>query len=202
MATVPVYRGPVTKGKELAKKRRKAMLDYNAIIVTKPGKKYGTVKPYSHYNDPIDTSPGRPAGNSRVWGDASIEVQKRVIDSLIAKARGKGLMIREIAHVLAIARVESGFNPDAAAGTTSASSLGQFIDSTGKQYGLNEGNRFDVDANADALVRHYLENKTLAEKRGFAGREKEEMIYKYHHDGPNGEFGGLKISREEVIPLV
>lgn len=178
------------------------MLDYNAIVVTTPGKKYGTVKPYSHYNDPIDTTPGRPAGNSRIWGDTSMKVQKQAIDALIAKAQGKGLIIREIAHVLAIARIESGFNPDAAAGTTSASSLGQFIDETARQYGLNQVNRFDLEANADALVRHYLENKKLAEGQGFVGSAKEEIIYKYHHDGPNGDYGGLELSRREVMPLV
>jgi putative chitinase len=54
--------------------------------------------------------------------------------------------------VLAIAHTESGFNPDAAAGTTSASGLGQFVDKTGEAYSLNDNNRWDVNAQADSLV--------------------------------------------------
>lgn len=74
---------------------------------------------------------------------------------------------------MAIARVESGFNPDAAAGTTSASGLGQFVDRTGEFYGLNDNNRFNVSANATALIQHFLENKALAERRG----QGDEFIY-------------------------
>ena len=107
------------------------------------GYKSDNIKPYSHYREPIDDAPDRLAGNSRIWGDASPQVQSRVVDILIEAAREKGLSTRETAHVLAIARVESGFNPDAAAGTTSASGLGQFIDGTGRAYGLHS-NRFDA----------------------------------------------------------
>jgi putative chitinase len=59
-----------------------------------------------------------------------------------------------------------------------------------------------LDINADALVRHFLDNKKIAEKRGFTGTQLEEMIYKYHHDGPSKDFGGLKLSSEKVMPLV
>lgn len=38
------------------------------------------IKPWSHYREPVDHSPGHLAGNSRVWGDASPEVQSRVIE--------------------------------------------------------------------------------------------------------------------------
>ncbi|MGH8043492.1 MAG: peptidoglycan-binding protein, partial [Stenotrophomonas sp.] len=98
--------------------------------------------------------------------------------------------------VLAIARVESGFNPDAAAGTTSASGLGQFIDRTGKHYGLNNANRFDVDAQSDALVAHFVDNRNLARDRG----QGEDYIYKYHHDGPTKDYGGLGLSHRKVAP--
>lgn len=152
---------------------------------------------YSHYLDDIVSSPGRVSGRSRRWGDASTETQQASVNSLIAASRDKGLTTRETALVLAIAGIESGYNPDAAAGTTSASGLGQFTDQTGKAYGLNKSNRWDVNAQANALVAHFLDNKRLADSRG----QGEEFIYKYYHDGPSLDYGGLAISRSEVIPL-
>ncbi len=100
--------------------------------------------------------------------------------------------------MLAIAHVKSKFNPDAAAGTTSASGLGQFINTTGASYGLTDANRWDVQAQATALVRHFIDNKNLAKRR----HKKEEYIYKYHHDGPSGEHGGLAVSRRKVLPRI
>lgn len=153
---------------------------------------------WSHYDDPIDRSAGRPAGNSRIWGDASPEAQSQVIDALIASSERAGLNPRETAYVLAIARVESGFNLDAAAGTTSATGLGQFIDKTGTSYGINDDNRGDLRMQADALVAHYQENAALARSRG----QGEAYIYKYHHDGPTEEHGGLALSEKEVMLYV
>ena len=168
--------------------------------MVQPGAAYSSdrIKSWSHYREPIDQSDYRLHGNSRRWGDATPEVQSRVIDTIIESAREKGLTPRETAHVLAIARVESGFNPDAAAGTTSASGLGQFIDKTGNHYHLNNRNRFDVGAQSDALVDHYIDNRTLAHKRG----QGEEYIYKYHHDGPTRDYGGLTLSEKKVMPYV
>lgn len=168
------------------------------MYVTQPGRPYGTVVRRSHYNDPIDLTPGRAAGNSRIWGDAPWEVQQQVIDSLVVKSSQYGLDAHDTAYILAIARIESGFNPDAAAGTTTASGLGQFIDRTGAAYGLDNSNRFDLDSNADALVRHYIENKNLAAQRGLG----EEYVYKFHHDGPTRDYGGLQLSIDRVMPWV
>ena len=171
--------------------------DIYTSMVQPPGAAYRSnqIESWSHYREPIDES--RPLhGQSRRWGDASPEVQSRVIDSLIESSRDAGLTPRETAYVLAIARVESGFNPDAAAGTTSASGLGQFIDRTGKHYGLNNANRFDVDAQSDALVAHFVDNRNLARDRG----QGEDYIYKYHHDGPTRDYGGLGLSQRKVAP--
>jgi putative chitinase len=173
---------------------------YQSMIQPR-GREYRSdqIKPWSHYREPIDTAPGRLAGNSRVWGDASPEVQSRVIDELIGASQRAGLSPRETAHVLAIARIESGFNPDAAAGTTSAAGLGQFIDRTGaglRDHPLNNGNRFDARAGSDALVEHFIENRNLARSRG----QGEEYIYKYHHDGPTRDYGGLGLANREVMP--
>lgn len=152
----------------------------------------------SHYLEPIDDTEGRLSGNSRIWGDAAPEVQSQVIDTLVATSKGAGLSARETAHVLAIARVESGFNPDAAAGTTSASGVGQFIDDTGRAYGLGSANRFDADAQARALVSHFIDNRELAARRG----QGEVYIYKYHHDGPSRDYGGLGLAADKVMPLL
>ncbi|MCE4550680.1 peptidoglycan-binding protein [Xanthomonas hortorum] len=154
------------------------------------------IKPWSHYREPIDSADGRLHGESRRWGDASPQTQSRVIDSLINASQDAGLSSRETAYVLAIARVESGFNPDAAAGTTSASGLGQFIDRTGAHYGVTTANRFDVQTQSQALVQHFIDNRDLARSRG----QDEDYIYKYHHDGPSKDYGGLALSRREIAP--
>lgn len=160
----------------------------------------------SYYRLPRQLTPGRAVGNSRIHGDASHEVQKKAIDAIIVAAKNHGLNQRETAHVLAIAYVESGFNPDAAAGTTTAAGLGQFVRGTGKGYGLNDTNRFELVPNSDALVKHYIENRNYAQRRGYTEKELEEKIYQYHHDGagtvqkPAQDNGGSKISKEQVIP--
>jgi peptidoglycan hydrolase-like protein with peptidoglycan-binding domain len=152
----------------------------------------------THYRDPIDTTDGRLAGNSHIAGDASPEVQSRAIDALIEASQRAGLSTRETAYVLAIARLESGFNPDAAAGPTSAYGLGQFVYKTGEAYGITDANRGDVTKQAEALVAHFQDNARLVANRGFG----EEYIYKYHHDGPGEDYGGLAISQKRVMPVV
>jgi hypothetical protein len=125
------------------------------IFFCKKGPKYKDkqIESYSHYNDPVDTSNGRAHGNSRRSGDASEEVQARVIDTLIEICLKYGLSKADAAYVLATAATESGFNPDAAAGTTSASGLGQFVKDTGIKYGLTtNAERFDIEKGGDALV--------------------------------------------------
>ncbi|RQR79139.1 hypothetical protein DIE11_17210 [Burkholderia sp. Bp9012] len=152
----------------------------------------------THYRDPIDNSPGRLAGNSHIWGDASPEVQSRAIDAIIQASQKAGLNQHETAYVLAMGRAESGFNPDAAAGTTTAYGLGQFVDGTAKGYAITDANRGDLTKQAEALVATYKDDAALAKSRG----KGEEYIYKYHHDGPSAEFGGLELSQKHIMPYV
>jgi len=166
------------------------------------GKAPETIAPESHFNDPIEHADGRAAGESRMWGDASEDVQEHVIEALVAASALFGLSQREAAHVIAIARVASGFNPDAADEASSRAGLAQFDDATAERHELTGANRFDLEANAEALVRAYLEAKKLAQRRGTGGRDMDVMIYKLIHDGPEGDHGGLEISRREVMPLV
>jgi putative chitinase len=167
--------------------------------VTRRGAAYreSQVVRWSHYDNAIVRTAGRPAGNSRIWGDAPPATQAAAIDALVRASRAAGLDNHDTALVLAIAHTESGFNPDAAAGTTSASGLGQFVDATGQHYGLGNANRWDVDAQAKALVAHFVDNRTLAHGR----HQGDAYIYKYHHDGPNKDYGGLAISEKKVMPL-
>ncbi len=165
------------------------------------------VTPESHFNDPIEHYDGRAAGGSRLWGDASEDVQEHAIEAVIAAAALFGLPQRETAHVLAIARVASGLNPDAADPDNSRAGLAQFDDATAERLELTGEARFDLEANAEALVRAFNEAKKLSQRRGAGGgggpgREVETLIYKTIHDGPEGDHGGMEISRREVMPLV
>ena len=162
------------------------------------GKAYkdSEIKAYSYYNDTIKGT--GPRGSSRVHGDAPKDVQKTAIETIIAEGKKAGMNNDDIALTLAIARVESGFNPDAAAGTTSAHGLGQFVDQTGEGYGLTDENRWDVNEQARALVAHTQDNIERAEKNG-RGRE---YVYAYHHDGPSLKYGGLAIGKANVTPRV
>ncbi|MGO4830167.1 transglycosylase SLT domain-containing protein [Cupriavidus sp. 2KB_15] len=155
---------------------------------------------HSHYRLPIDKTPGRLSGNSRVHGDATKNVQRQVIDLIVEAATNNNLTREDLALVLAIARVESGFNPDAAAGTTSAAGLGQFVDATALHYGITtDSQRFDAETSADALVRHTLDNMKMARAR-YSGRNVFLMTYAYHHDGPSLQYGGREISEQEIMP--
>ncbi|RZF27748.1 glycoside hydrolase family 19 protein [Paraburkholderia sp. UYCP14C] len=179
-------------------------ITYDAIWVSEPAPAYreSQIANWSHYRLPIDTSSGRVAGNSRRGGDAPKDAQIKVIDFLVQKGRQYHLGREDIAMVLAMTRHESGFNPDAAAGTTSASGLGQFVDQTAAAYGINTNSqRFDAEQGADAMVRHYLENKRLATAGGATGRKIFVMTYAYHHDGPSLAYGGREISESKVMPV-
>lgn len=173
-------------------------------IYAAPGAAYRShqIAEWSHCNTPIDPRPSGFSGNSRRHGDASRDVQKEAIDAIVEAGRAKGMSNDEIALTLAIARHESGFNPDAAAGPTSASGLGQFIDRTGAAYGLSEVNRWDLHAQAKALVNFTWDNIALARRRGVPDGDLPKWVYKFHHDGPRGEYGGMRIAETQVVPLI
>lgn len=170
------------------------------LIVTSPGKTPSPIAGHSHFSEPIEDKDY--SGNSRKWGDASKEVQHEVISRLISSAKDAKLTCKETALLLAIARVESGFNPDAAAGSSSATSIGQFIDKTGLAYGIRNNNRFSLTDNANALVEHLKDNLSYLRRRwpGINSEQENELAYALHHDGPSLSFGGRGIAREKVLP--
>lgn len=171
------------------------------------GKAYkdSKIKKHSHVKEPIIE--GGIRGNSRIGGDASIETQTKVINKIVQMGRNENMSEEDIGFMLAMARIESGFNPDAAAGTTSASGIGQFIDATGKTYGLTDANRWDLEAQVDALIDYtkFNKEKVIADNRD--QKDLYKWMYKYHHDGPNSTKStskslGWKIATTKVNPLV
>ena len=176
---------------------------FSNLLASSPGRAYpqSQVVHWSHYNDPIVTGPGTVAGNSHIWGDASATAQMASINALIQAAANAGLDTNETALLLSIAYVESGFNPEAAAGTTSASGLGQFINATGASYGLTSANMWNVNAQAQAAVDYFIDCSNKAANRG----QDTSSIYAYWHDGlgTSGIAGaGYTISNNQVMPLV
>jgi len=100
--------------------------------------------------------------------------------------------------LLAMAGIESGFNPDAAAGKTSACGLGQFVTNTGEAYGLTPETRFEIGPSVKALIEYFKWNENYAKKK----KKPDHWVYKYHHDGTKYERGGTKIANEIFLPLV
>lgn len=83
----------------------------------------------------------------------------------------------------AIAQIESGGNPNAQNPNSSAGGLYQFIDSTGKQYGLQD--KYDPDQNADAAGRLMRDNyNSLSGTLGRAPNTGE--LYLAHQQGLGG----------------
>lgn len=172
--------------------------DPYATIYARKGFAYRTIADHSFYSAPIVRN-GQPRGNSRIWGDASHETQRASIEAIRSAARAAGMTLDQEAMVLAIARHESGFNPDAAAGTTSAHGLGQFIRATGAAYGLTDASRWDIHAQAKALVAHTMDNFEAVQRKGLGP----EYVYARHHDGSfDNRYGGLDIARTHVASNV
>jgi murein DD-endopeptidase MepM/ murein hydrolase activator NlpD len=183
------------------------------FLRTRKGKAYSDkhIESHSwlHLQPNIEKQPNEIAGRSRVWGDVSIDDQKLVIDLIIEVCTRYKLTYREIAFVLLMVRVESGFNPDAAAGTTSAAGLAQYTRATviearkphlskyflGFELDLAGGNVFDAERGAYAALLSYLICRQRAAK--YFPDAVEANIYLFHHEGwyldPVGKEGKANI---------
>jgi LysM repeat protein len=175
------------------------MSDLYEYLNAKKGKAYfdDQIKPFSLisiYPD-IDTS-RKLRGNSRTVGDANKDVQDTIIDMIITIAVRYGLSYKEISYILLTTKVESGFNPDAAAGTTSAAGLAQgtvgFIndaltqseDILGFQLDLRNEEVFDAEKGCYAVIYSFLLNKSkVMESYTSDQSEYWEWLYLLHHDG-------------------
>lgn len=143
----------------------------------------------------ISKQPNEISGNSRVHGDITVENQALVIDLLIEIGARYKLDYREIAYLLLIVRVESGFNPDAAAGTTSAAGLGQYTNATvdeskkpiyskhylGFDLDLSGEMVFDAQRGAYGALLSYFICKKRTQK--FFPNDWESNVYLFHHEG-------------------
>jgi len=137
-------------------------------------------------------------GNSRVIGDVNNETFKTIVDIIISLCSRYNLDYKEIAYTLLICLAESGFNPDAAAGTTSASGLAQYTKGTadafksrskeilGIEIDMSGMRVFDAVIGAYGVVVAFLFNRGLAVKWGFKPNDEKywQLIYMLHHDGP------------------
>jgi murein DD-endopeptidase MepM/ murein hydrolase activator NlpD len=169
------------------------------LLRSKKGRSYSEdqITKYSYLSKKpaIDKPSGALAGISRVHGDASPKVQDSVIDMLIEIGARYKLPYRDIAHILLICKIESGFNPDAAAGTTSAAGLGQYTVATveeaakeniskkrlGFTLDLSGDNIFDAERGAFGVVLSYMVAKERAIK--FFHEKYENNLYLFHHQG-------------------
>lgn len=175
------------------------MSDLYEYLNAKKGKAYfdDQIKPFSLislYPD-IDTS-RKLRGNSRTIGDADKDVQDAIIDMIITIAVRYGLSYKEISYILLTTKVESGFNPDAAAGTTSAAGLAQgtvgFIKDAlaqsegilGFQLDLRNEEVFEAEKGCYAVIYSFLLNKSkVMESYTSDQSEYWEWLYLLHHDG-------------------
>ena len=149
----------------------------------------------SYFNKPIPE--GELRGKSRKSGDIDVESQQEIISRMVEYGRRMELSDREIAIALATVRYESGFNPDAAAKSSSAVGLGQFVNQTWKNV-TGGTNRNSIDDQIQALFDLQVENTGIAERKGYG----EEYIYAMHHDGPSLQLDGLSKSKKHVMPFV
>lgn len=168
-------------------------LNLSSPLYGKKGTETGKVASNSYYDNPIPES-----GYTRNAGGAPKEAQEAAIKEIIRVGRTLEATPEQIAYALATARYESGFNIYAAAKSTSAYGLGQFIDATGEKYGLNESNMNDLGMQAQALIEHTIDNFDLAERKGYDNS----YVYALHHDGPSLNKGGLALSKEHIMPFV
>lgn len=168
-------------------------------LATSKGAAYkdSSIKSYSwlHRAPNIDKQPNEISGNSRIHGDVSPTNQALVIDLLVEIGVRYKLTYRELAYLLLLVRVESGFNPDAAAGTTSAAGLAQYTEATvveatkpvyskyflGFDLDLSDRNVFDAQRGAYGALLSFLICKKRAEK--YFPDNVEDNIYLFHHEG-------------------
>lgn len=169
---------------------------------------------WSYYKEPITQTPDMLRGHGRRHGEALPQVQKEVVRRMIEAGVEKGYTNRQIAKVLATARHESGFNPDAAAGTTSAHGLGQFVGDTAGDNGITFEKRWEADDQVEGLFtfadKNWKSIEKEADRKQIPDSEiaayRDVMFYKIHHDGNLYEQGkwakqkGKGISRESIVP--
>lgn len=181
---------------------------YEPLLVKVKGRPWGRkqVVSRSHYFKAISKNDGNLHGRSRIWGDVDLEVQAKVIDAIIKACKQAGFDDHQTAFVLATCRYESGFNPDAAAGSTSSSGLFQMVNATRTGYrrmaGVSSQGPFEMQADLRCIGVLFRACFDFARKRNPAAKGDEffALAYGYHHDGSRLNAGGVGMARVKVLP--
>jgi len=157
----------------------------------------------TNYNIPIDRTPGRLAGRSRNAGEADYDIKVQVADLVKKYAKQYGLTDHETKEILKIVEHESGFNPDAANKTSTASGVGQTLKGTFKSL-TGSTDYFNADLGAKAAVRYYKYCRGIAAKeKGLTGGDLDVGAYQCYHDGEgnfrdDNDIGGKDIYNDEI----
>ena len=160
----------------------------------------------SHYSGPISTDPTHIGGYSRQAGEASNETKIAVIDAIENIAAQYDLSQRDIANLIAIANLESKFNPDAATRSQISSASGVMqvtdywageilrkYDGTARINGhkLGKYDRFDLNSNIEYGIALYLDAKAIAKSNDVGD------IYKKYNGDPSQYTKHLENLRKE-----
>jgi uncharacterized protein (TIGR02594 family) len=150
----------------------------------------------THVNEPIDEKKGL-SGTSRKGGDAPPEIQQKIVDIIIEEARKRKFNNRDIAYYLAIAKRESGFNPDAANPRSTASGIAQVVDDTAKDYGITDANRFDARSSIKAGLGYFKVIKDrITRDYGSSSGLHEPLIYFLYHYGEFIHYNNRKRAKD------
>lgn len=159
----------------------------------------------SRFDEPIRRDDGGVHGKSRNVGDVDPQTRHAVIGLLIDEAVRRGHSLRDIAYLLLIARLESGFNPDAASARSSASGVMQITDITADDIAQvtakpawvqanprdaqvdvsNSASRFNARKNIVAGIIQFerAKAKSLAWGQSHGASRAEARLYQYYHYG-------------------
>ena len=143
------------------------------------------------------------------WGTASPDLQESSIRAVISALIGSRPPLSVSAAILAIARVESGWNPESRNPSSSACGLFQFVRATWESYGTPHHDCVDPALNACVGVEHLtslyrttvypqIAPLRLLASEGERAEWTYRLLYAYHYHGegsPVAPVGGTDVSQ-------
>jgi hypothetical protein len=141
----------------------------------------------------------RDAETSRRWGGADVARQEVALRAVLAALARTRPSLDVSAAILAIARVESGFNPDSKNPGSTACGIFQFVAGTWENYNTTREACFEPGENASAGVKHLTTLHTTFVRDALPPRNElpdEEqrlehtyrLLYAYHYHGSRSAF--------------